>query len=135
MTTPHRVVNPGSLAPPRGFAHAVVPASGRTVYLGGQAAHDASGKITETTMVGQFGVAAANVVEALRAAGGEPGHLVSLNIYVTDADAYRSALADLKTAYQEHFGDHYPAIALFEVSGLFDANAMVELVGIAVVPD
>ncbi len=113
----------------------MIAAPGRTVYLGGQAAHDASGTITGTTMAGQFGAAAANVVEALRAAGGEPGHLVSLHIYVTDADAYRSALAELKTAYQEHFGDHYPAIALFEVTGLFDPKAMVELVGIAVVPE
>ena len=35
--------------------------------------------------------------------------------------------------HQRHFGKHYPAMALFGVTGLFDPAAMVELVGVAVV--
>jgi enamine deaminase RidA (YjgF/YER057c/UK114 family) len=133
--TPHRVVNPDTLAPPRGFAHAVVAAPGRTVYLGGQAAHDRTGRITAATMSDQFAAAAANVVAALRAAGGRPEHLVSLNVYVTDVEAYTKALSPIGASYRKHFGRHYPAMALFEVTRLFDPAALVELVGIAVVPD
>ena len=135
MTGPHRVINPEGLAPAVGFAHAVVAAPGRTVYLGGQAAQGPDGAIAGATMAEQFDRAAANLVAALAAAGGAPEHLVSLHIYVTDAAAYRAALAELGAAYRRHLGRHYVATALFEVAGLFDPAAKVELVGIAVVPD
>jgi enamine deaminase RidA (YjgF/YER057c/UK114 family) len=135
MSTPHRIVNPEGLAPPVGFAHAVVAAPGRTVYLGGQAAQGPDGRIVGTTLVEQFDVAAANLVAALAAAGGAPGHLVSLQVYTTEADLYRAALAELGAVYRRHLGRHYAATALFEVAGLFDPAAKVELVGIAVIPD
>jgi enamine deaminase RidA (YjgF/YER057c/UK114 family) len=133
--SPHRMVNPEGLAPPVGFAHAVVAAPGRTVYLGGQAAQGPDGAIAGATLAEQFDLAAANLVAALAAAGGAPEHLVSLHVYVTDAAAYRAALAELGAAYRRHLGRHYVATALFEVAGLFDPAAEVELVGIAVVPD
>lgn len=126
--TPHRIVNPEALAPPAGFAHAVVAAPGRTVYLGGQIG-------TGATIADQFSEAAGNVVTALRAAGAEPEHLVSMTIFVTDVAEYRAALDPIGAAYRKHFGKHYPAMALFEVSGLFDPAALVELVAVAVVPD
>ncbi len=83
----------------------------------------------------QFDVAAGNVVAALAAAGARPEHLVSMLIFTTDAAAYRSNLRALGDVYRRHFGSHYPAIAFFEVAGLFDPAALVELVGAAVVPD
>jgi enamine deaminase RidA (YjgF/YER057c/UK114 family) len=135
MTTPHRVVNAAGLAPPVGFAHAVVAAPGRAVYLGGQAAQGPDGTIVGATLTEQFEVAAANLVAALAAAGGAPEHLVSLHVYTTEADRYRASLAELGAAYRRHLGRHYVATALFEVAGLFDPQALVELVGIAVVPD
>ena len=133
--SPHRVVNPEGLAPPVGFAHAVVAAPGRTVYLGGQAAQGPDGAIAGATLADHFDLAAATLVAALAAAGGAPRHLVSLHVYTTDAAAYRAALAELGAAYRRHLGRHYVATALFEVAGLFDPAAEVELVGIAVVPD
>jgi enamine deaminase RidA (YjgF/YER057c/UK114 family) len=132
--SPHRVVNPEGLAPPVGFAHAVVAAPGRTVYLGGQAAQAPDGRIVGDSIVEQFQVAAGNLVAALAAAGGAPEHLVSLHVYVTDAAAYRAALGELGAAYRRHLGRHYVATALFEVAGLFDPQALVELVGTAVIP-
>jgi enamine deaminase RidA (YjgF/YER057c/UK114 family) len=133
--TPHRVVNPATLAPPVGFAHAVVAAPGRTVYLGGQAAQGPDGAIRGATLAEQFDLAARNLVAALAAAGGAPEHLVSLHVYTTEADVYRTSLGELGAAYRRHLGRHYVATALFEVAGLFDPAAKVELVGIAVVPD
>jgi enamine deaminase RidA (YjgF/YER057c/UK114 family) len=85
--------------------------------------------------VEQFDHAAANVVTALEAAGARPEDLVSLQIFVTDAVEYRSSLQPIGEAWRERFERHYPAMALFEVAGLFDPAAKVELVGIAVVPD
>jgi enamine deaminase RidA (YjgF/YER057c/UK114 family) len=128
------VVTAPDLAPPAGFAHAVVAAPGATVFLGGQAAQGPDGAIVGDTIVEQFDVAAGNVVKALRASGSEAHHLVSLVIYVTDVAAYRRALTELGPIYRAHFGRHYPAIALFGIAELFDPAAMIELVGTAVVP-
>ena len=132
---PHRIVNPPGLAPPVGFAHAVVAAPGRTVYLGGQAAQGPDGRIVGAGLVEQFDVAAGNLVAALAAAGGRPEHLVWLQVLTTDAAAYRAALAELGAAWRRHLGRHYVATALLEVGGLFDPAAKVELVAVAVVPD
>jgi enamine deaminase RidA (YjgF/YER057c/UK114 family) len=135
VSGPHRIVNPPGLAPPAGFSHAVVAAPGRTVYLGGQAAQAPDGSITGSGVVAQFEVAAGNLVAALAAAGGRPEHLVSVQIFVTSAAAWRAALPELGAAWRRHLGRHYPAVALFQVAALFDPAAEVELVATAVIPD
>jgi enamine deaminase RidA (YjgF/YER057c/UK114 family) len=128
MKSEHRIVTAPGLAEPIGYAHAVVAAPGRTVYLGGQIG-------AGETVVDQFDAAAANLVAALRAAGGEPDDLVSLVIYVTDIGAYRDSLRDLGEVWRRHFGRRYPALALVGVSALLEPEARVELMGVAVVPD
>jgi len=133
--SPHELVNPEALAPPFGYSHAVVPAAGRTVYLGGQAGHRADGTLAGEALLEQLDRALANVAAALRAAGGQPEHLVSVQVYVTDAGEYRAHLREAGEAWRRHLGRHYPAVSLLEVSGLFDPKAKVELVCIAVVPD
>jgi enamine deaminase RidA (YjgF/YER057c/UK114 family) len=130
----HELINPPDLAPPFGFSHVVVPAPGRLVFLGGQAGHLPDGTMVSADLVEQFEQAAVNVVAALAAAGAQPDHLVSLHIYTTDIDGYRAQLSAIGAAYRRRLGRHYPAIALFGVTALFDPAANLELVGIAVVP-
>jgi enamine deaminase RidA (YjgF/YER057c/UK114 family) len=135
VTTPHKVLNPDSLSPPSGFSHVVsADAGGRLLFLGGQTAHDSSGQIADEDVVAQFDAAATNVLHALRAGGADAEHLVNMHIFVTDLPKYKASLRDLGAVYRKHFGDHYPAISLFEVKGLFDPAAVVELVCTAVVP-
>lgn len=133
--SPHRLVNPETLPPPVGYAHAVLAAPGRVVALGGQAGHRADGSLAEGGLVSQFRQAAANVAEALRAAGGRPEDLVQLLIFTTDVAGYRSSLDEIGAAYRDHFGKHYPPMALLGLSELFDPAAVVELVGLAVIPE
>ena len=120
------IVNPPGLPEPVGFSHAVV--AGGAVYLGGQIGEGES-------IVEQFDSAAAKLVTALRAAGGEPDHLVSLVVYVTDVDEYRGSLSELGEVWRRHFGRRYPAMALVGVAALFEPDARVELMGVAVLPD
>ena len=134
MTGPHRLVNPSSLALPIGFTHAVVAAPGSSIHIAGQTAQAADGSIRGTTICEQFDVAVVNVVDALAAAGALPEHVVSLQVLVTDVEEYRASLAELGKIYRRHFGRHYPAVVLFEVTRLFDPAAKVELVAQAVVP-
>lgn len=133
--TPHRIVNPETLEPPSGYSHALAAAAGQTVYLGGQTGHRADGTLAGEGLVEQFDQASANVVEALIAAGGRPEHLVSMLIFVTDMEEYRNARRELGVVHRKHFGAHYPAVALLGVSSLFDRNAKVEVVCVAVVPE
>jgi enamine deaminase RidA (YjgF/YER057c/UK114 family) len=120
------IVNPPDLPEPVGFAHAVV--AGNAVYLGGQIGEG-------STIAEQFDSAAGKLLTALRAAGGGPDHLVSLTVYVTDVDEYRESLEQLGEVWRRHFGRRYPAMALVGVAGLFEPDARVELMGVAVVPD
>lgn len=131
----HEIVNPDGLPPARGFSHAVIASPGRTVYLGGQTAHRQDGELEGGTTAEQFDRAAANLVLALRGTGARPEDLVSVQIFVTDAEEYRSSLKRIGDIWRERLGRRYPAMALFEVAGLFDPAAKVELVGIAVIPD
>jgi enamine deaminase RidA (YjgF/YER057c/UK114 family) len=131
----NEIVNAAELGEPVGYAHAVVATGGRTVFLGGQTALAPDGSIVGETIVEQFDVAAGNIVTALAAAGGRPEHLVSLQVFVTDVGAYRAALRELGGVWQRHFGRRYPALALLGVDALFDDAALVELMGVAVVPD
>jgi enamine deaminase RidA (YjgF/YER057c/UK114 family) len=133
--SPHRIVNPETLEQPIGYSHAVVAAPGRTVYVGGQTGHRGDGTLAGEGLVDQFDQASANVVEALSAAGARPEHLVSMLIFVTDVEEYRGARPEVGVVYRKRFGTHYPAAALLEVSGLFDRDAKIELVCVAVIPD
>jgi enamine deaminase RidA (YjgF/YER057c/UK114 family) len=119
----NRIVNPPELPPPSGFSHAVV--AGSTVYLAGQIGEG-------ETLVDQFDAAAGNLLTALRAAGGDSGDLVWLQVFVIDVPAYRASLLGLGRAWRKHFGRHYPAMGLFGVTELFAPEAQVELMGIAV---
>jgi enamine deaminase RidA (YjgF/YER057c/UK114 family) len=130
----HEVVTAPELAPPVGYAHAVVGApGGRPVYLGGQTALGPDGKIRGATLAEQFDVAAGNVVAALRAAGGEPDQLVQMLVFVTDVAEYKASAKELGAIWRRHFGRRYPAMGLFGITALFDEAARVELVATAVI--
>jgi enamine deaminase RidA (YjgF/YER057c/UK114 family) len=127
------LVNSPDLAPAVGFSHAVI--AGDTVYLAGQTAQAKDGSIVGETIVEQFDQAAANLMTALRAAGGEADDLVTLQVFVTAVQEYRDSLPGLGTVWRRHFGRRYPAIGLFGVTELFDPAAKVELMGVAVLSD
>lgn len=124
-------VNPPSLARPRGFSHATV-ATGRTVFLAGQTALDPDGRIVGRSVVDQFEVALSNLLTSLRAAGGEPGHLASMTIYVVDMDDYQRHSREIGDVWKRLVGRSYPALAGIEVSRLWDTAALVEIQGFAV---
>jgi enamine deaminase RidA (YjgF/YER057c/UK114 family) len=123
-------INPPTLPRPVGFSHAV--RAGHTVYLAGQTALGPDGKISGVTIVEQFDVAASNLIAALEGAGGVAEDLVTLQMFVTDVSEYKGSLAELGGVWRRRFGRHYPAMGLFGVTQLFDVEAKVELMGIAV---
>ncbi|MGW7524482.1 RidA family protein [Streptomyces sp. NPDC054783] len=132
MTTER--VNPPELSPPTGFSHAVVASGSRVVFLAGQTALDADGKITGDTLPEQFERALGNLLAALGAAGGTPADLARVTVYATDVAAYRVHAGRLGRIWRESAGRDYPAMAVVQVVRLWDERAMVELDGFAVLP-
>jgi enamine deaminase RidA (YjgF/YER057c/UK114 family) len=127
------IINPEELGAPRGWNHGMLAqAGGRTLFIAGQTARDASGRVPATDFVSQFDRALGHVLAVLRQAGGEPGDIGRFTIYVTDMAQYRASLKPLGEAYRRRMGTHFPAMALVEVKSLVDPQAMVEIEATAV---
>lgn len=126
-------VNPAELPTPSGYSHGTL--SGNTVYLGGQTALDADMKIVAGGIVEQFRQAFGNVLSTLRAVGGVPEDLVSITIYLTDIPDYQAHGREIGKVWRELAGPVYPAMAGIGTTGLWQSEALIEIVGVAVVPD
>ena len=132
--TGHEFVNPPELLPGQGFSHIAVAAPGEIVFIAGQTAHEADGRIRAHGMAEQAAVALSNLAIALETVGAQPEHLVAMQIFVTDVPAYRDAMGDIGPAWRTHLGKHYPTVSLFGIAALFDPEAMIEIVATAVIP-
>lgn len=130
----HRLFDPDGMAPAVGFSYGALSGGGRPLHIAGMTGHRPDGSIAED-LVDQFAEACRSVARVIAGAGGEPSDLVSMTIYTTVVDRYRENLRPLGEAYRSVFGRHYPPMALFGISELFDPAALVELVSVAVVPD
>jgi enamine deaminase RidA (YjgF/YER057c/UK114 family) len=126
-------INPSELARPSGFSHAVAVTAGRMVFLAGQVGMDQDGKVVSGGVVAQFEQALANLLTALAAAGGQPGDLVSLTIYIVDLADYQTHGKQIGAVWRRLVGTEYPAAAGVGVTRLWDPGALVELQGIAAV--
>ncbi|MET8856085.1 RidA family protein [Streptomyces sp. NPDC004579] len=125
-------VNPPELSPPAGFSHAVVATGSRVVLLAGQTALDVDGKVVGETLPAQFERALANLLTALRAAGGTPADLARVTVFATDVADYRAHAAELGGIWRRLAGRDYPAMAVVGAVRLWDEQALVELDGFAV---
>jgi enamine deaminase RidA (YjgF/YER057c/UK114 family) len=127
-------INPGELARPSGFSHAVVATGGQLVFLAGQAAVGPDGQVSGNGVVEQFARALANLLAALRAAGGGPANLASMTAFIVDMDDYRAHSQEIGEVWRRLAGRDYPAMAAVGVHRLWDPGLLVELQAIAVVP-
>lgn len=134
-----RVINPEEIGAPKGFSHGMLaPASGRILFVAGQnASRDESGvePAIRTDFVRQFAVALDRILAVVREAGGSPEDVGRMTIYTTDMQAYLSSRGDLGVTYRAAMGNHYPAMALVEVTELVDEGAIVEIEATAVIPE
>ncbi|MEV7607626.1 RidA family protein [Paenarthrobacter sp. NPDC089322] len=129
----HKTINPESLPKPSGFAHGML--AGNTVFLGGQTALDKDMNIVPGGIVEQFTQAFTNVLTTLREAGGQPEDLVNVTIYLTDVDDYMANGREIGRIWREMAGSQYPAMAGIGVTRLWQKEAMIEIQGIAVIPE
>jgi len=132
-TTPPLAINPATLPAPSGYSHGTL--TGNTLYLGGQTALDREMKIVPGGIVQQFRQAFGNVLTTLRAAGGLPEDLVSITIFLTDIPDYQAHGREIGRVWRELAGPVYPAMAGIGTTALWQPEAMIEIMGVAVIPD
>jgi enamine deaminase RidA (YjgF/YER057c/UK114 family) len=129
------IINPESLGAPRGYSNGLLAnAGGRLLFIAGQIAWNRDQHIVSKDFVEQFDKALENVVTVVNAAGGDPGNIARLVIYVTDKSEYIRRTKEVGERYRKHMGKHFPAMVLVEVRGLLDDAAKVEIEGIALLP-
>src|SRR5947199_2937733 len=128
------IINPPTLARPRGFSHGILVTGGRLLFLAGQTGSDADGRIVAPDdLVAQYEQTLRNLKTVVEAAGGKMQDIVKINIFVRDRDDYLANLKPLGTVHKSFFGDYYPATALFEISRFFQEDAWIEIEGVAVI--
>jgi enamine deaminase RidA (YjgF/YER057c/UK114 family) len=128
-----QIINPTSLPMPRGFNHGLLTTGGRLLFLAGQDASDGDGNIVAPgDMLAQCQQVLHNLHAVVHEAGGTMADIVKLNVFVTNRDAYVAQLKPLGKLFRDYFGGYYPAMALFEVKGLFQPDALIEMEGFAV---
>lgn len=129
---PKQLINPPHLLPPRGFNHGILCSDGRVLFLAGQDATGADGRVVSPgDVVAQYEQVLLNLQAVVVEAGGQMTDIVKLNIFVKDRDDYVSKLRELGRVHKRYFGDYYPAMALFEVTAFFQPNALIECEGFA----
>lgn len=126
------IINPRGT--PKGWTDGLLaPVGGRVLFVAGQTASDASGKVHPADFVTQFRLALTNTLAVVRAAGGEPTDIGRMTVYVLDMEGYRKARKELAGVWKELMGRHFPAMALVQVSALLDEHALIEMETTAVV--
>ena len=126
-------INPKSLGRPRGYSNGQLTEPGpRLLFIAGQIGWDEGQRLVGPDFVEQFDRALRNVLAVVAEAGGAPGDLARLVVYVTDKREYLARTGEIGERWRALMGRHYPAMALVEVKGLLEEGAKVEIEGIAV---
>jgi enamine deaminase RidA (YjgF/YER057c/UK114 family) len=127
-------LNPDGLPRNPAFSNvAVVSGTVRTIYIGGQDAVDADGRIVGIgDIAAQTEQVLHNLRTALTAAGAGPEHVVKWNVFVVDGQDFGAGFA----AFQRVWGvpPTPPVITAAVVKGLAHPDFLVEMDAIAVVP-
>ena len=100
---------------------------GGLVFTAGMTARAADGSLVGPgDVAAQATQCAANIIDALEAAGSNASQIVKLTIYVTDIATYQPVSAALAPLYESQ-----PASTLIEVSKLVDDQMLIEVEAVA----
>lgn len=121
-------INPESLGRPRGYTNGLVTTPGvRLLFVAGQVGWDERQQIVSDDFVEQFERALRNVLAVVSEAGGAPGGVARLTVYVTDKREYLARTSEIGERWRAVMGGNYPAMTLVEVKSLLEDRAKVEI--------
>jgi len=125
-------LSPETLAPPPGYSQIVRVRGGRTIYIAGQVALDASGNLVgQDDFRAQAQQVFENIKTALAAVGADFSHVVKLNIYLLD-HTQLPLLREVRDRYVNTGAP--PASTLVEVRCLARDEFLLEIEAIASLP-
>jgi len=128
------ILQPQGWAKPRGYVSGI-KARGSIVALAGQVGWNEN-EVFETDVIAeQVRAALKRIVRLLKEAGGGPEHIVRLNLYMIDRNAYFAERKAVGAVFRAVMGDHFPPITAVEVSKLMVDDAKVEIEALAVIPN
>ncbi len=127
--------NPATLSKPPGYTHVVeIAGAHRTVYIAGQLGLDREGKLVGAP--GDFKAQARQAFENIKAAldsvGGSFGHIVKINMYLTDMKNQLPVLREVRDSYINTAAP--PASTTVEISRLALPGALFEIEAIVILP-
>lgn len=128
-----KILQPEGWPRPKGYANGV-SARGRIIVTAGLVGWDAEGRF-KSGFVEQLRQTLQNTVAVLADGGARPEHIIRMTWYIVDRQQYLGSLAEIGQAYREIIGKVFPAMAVVQVSGLVEAEALLEIETMAVVPD
>jgi len=127
----HLHLQPAALAPPRGYSHVVSAVRGTTVYVAGQVAFDADGRVVGAgDLRAQTEQVFANLKAILEEAGSGLDRLVKTTVFLTTLADF----AGMNDVYRQHVGAVPPARSTVPVGETFPDGALVEIEAMAVKP-
>ena len=133
VTSFRRILQPDGWPRPKGYSNGIA-ATGRLVVTAGLVGWDANGCF-RNGFVEQLRQTLRNTVDVLAEGGARPEHIVRMTWYVTDRQQYLGSLPEIGRAYREIIGKVFPAMAVVQVSGLVEEDALLEIETTAVVPE
>jgi reactive intermediate/imine deaminase len=122
-------IQPEGLTKPATYSHVVKV--GNLLFISGQVAFDANGKLVgENDMKAQVKQVLENLKTALASQKADFSHVVKINTYTTDVEAFLAA-AEVRA---EYFKGNLPASTLVQISKLARPGLLVEIEAIAALP-
>jgi enamine deaminase RidA (YjgF/YER057c/UK114 family) len=113
------------------YSHGVIVEAGRTLYVAGQTARDAQGKVVfKGDAAGQTRQVLENMKRVIEGAGGRMEDVAKTTVFITDIQ-YRDAVGRVR---QEYFKGDAPANTLLVISALADPDFLVEIEAIVPLP-
>ena len=124
--------NPRGLPTPQPGTYTHVVKSGKLLFIAGQTAVDANGKVVGPGMKEQVEQVMANLAAALKSQGADFSHIAKTTTFVTSIQEFRAP--EVAAVRAKYVGASPPANTLVEIRQLADPAFKVEIEAIAVLP-
>ncbi len=128
------ILQPKGWPRPVGYSNGI-SAQGRHVYVAGTIGWDERYRFQSRDLTEQIRQALINIKMILAEGDATPAHVVRMTWYIVDRENYLTKRDEIGGVYREIFGKVFPCMAMVVVSGLIEAEALVEIEVTAVVPD
>ncbi|WBU56311.1 RidA family protein [Paracoccus sediminicola] len=121
-----QTIHPEGWAPALGYANGMLMPDG-TLHVGGQIGWNRDKKFETGDFIGQMEQTLSNIVEIVRAAGGDVPDIGRLTWFVKDKSTYLAHQREIGDAYRRVMGRHFPAMSLVVVADLVEDEALIEI--------